>query len=324
MLTPWEIKRKEMVPPLLMVKMNIAGSFSLFKVLLTNLGTLKAMKATEAANVYIRPSPSYTMPADLPPRRQPSHQKYLRSTLFCDIESPEVQALALQLGAGTKSPREFAEAAFEFTKRNITLEIIAMDDVAPTLRRGTGTCIHKISVFLALCRAAGIPGRYKFFALTILDNWIAPAMARAPLMKQWYDAMGYFLLHGGGEVYLDGKWIPADVGAEPTRQANSGMPITKLGEDSIGLWLFPIPGTTFQRESMPLGLGLPSRILINHLVPNSVVGINAGIMEQIKNGERIIQEAGGEQAYDLQARRKRQQQAPRAGLQAHDSIVFKD
>ena len=44
MLTPWEIKRKEMIPPRLMIKMNIGGAFFLIKVLLLNLGTLKMMK----------------------------------------------------------------------------------------------------------------------------------------------------------------------------------------------------------------------------------------------------------------------------------------
>jgi len=323
-LTPREIKSKEMIPPRLMVKMNIAGAFSLFKVLLTSLGTIKAMKAAKVETVYLQPTRPYTLPTSLPSDIPHATQKYLRLTLFCDSEAPLVHALAKQLGAGQKTPWEFAQAAFEFTKRNITLEVIPMDDVVPTLERGTGTCIHKISVFIALCRAAGIPGRYKFFALTMLDAWMEPAMTRAPLMKKWYDAMGLFLLHGEGEVYIDGKWIPADVGAEPTRQANSGMPITKLGEDSIGLWLFPIPGTMFRRESIPLGLGLPSRLLMDYLVPSSVVGINAGIMEQIRNGERIIREAGGEQAYDALARKKRRQQAPRADLQAHDSIVFEN
>ena len=168
------------------------------------------------------------------------------------------------------------------------LEIIPLDDVDVTLRRGTGTCIHKISIFIALCRAAGIPARYKFFALTMLDNWMGAAFERAPLIKQWYDAMGSFLMHGEGEVFLDGKWVIADVGAEPQRQAASWMPVTKLGEDSAGLWLFPIPGTIFTKESIPLGLGLPSQILMKRLAPSSVAGINVGILEQIEKGEKSL------------------------------------
>ncbi len=191
------------------------------------------------------------------------------------------------------------------------------------LHRGTGTCLHKISVFIALCRAAGLPARYKFFALTLLDDWVAPALEHAPLIKQWSDAMGYFLLHGAGEVYIDGKWITADVGAEPTRQASTWIPITKLGEDGAGLWLFPIPGSTIIRESIPLGLGIFSRIMMNHLVPNSVAGLNIGILEQIEKGKKIIEEAGGETAYDAEARRRRRQASIKDELlKKHDNIVF--
>ena len=324
MLTPWEIKQKEMIPPLRMIKMNIGGVFFLLKVIFLNLGTFKTMKNQKI--IYKRPTSPYTIPEYTPEMRSTnSEEKYLRPTLYCDCRKPEINALAHQLGAYQKSDREFAEAAFEFAKRKIILEIIPLDDVDVTVHRGTGTCLHKISVFIALCRAAGIPARYKFFALTMLDTWMAPALEHAPLMKQWYDAMGSFLVHGAGEVFIEGKWFNADVGAEPQRQAASWMPVTKLGEDSAGLWLFPIPGTTFIRESIPLGLGVPSQIIMNGLAPNSVAGVNVGILEQIENGRKIIEETGGEAAYDAEARKRQKQMAPKTDLlQKPENIVFED
>ena len=324
MLTPWEIKQKEMIPPLRMIKMNIGGVFFLLKVIFLNLGTFKTMKNQKI--IYKRPTPPYTIPEYTPEMRSTnSEEKYLRPTLFCDCRKPEIIALAHQLGAYQKSDREFAEAAFEFAKRKIILEIIPLDDVDAIAHRGTGTCLHKISVFIALCRAAGIPARYKFFALTMLDTWMAPALEHAPLMKQWYDAMGSFLVHGAGEVFLEEKWVNADVGAEPQRQAASWIPVTKLGEDSAGLWLFPIPGTTFIRESIPLGLGVPSQIIMNGLAPNSVAGVNVGILEQIEKGRKIIEESGGEAAYDAEARKRRKQMASKTDLlQKPGNIVFED
>jgi len=278
----------------------------------------------QTKNVYIRPKPTYTIPEYAPEMKSCiSEEKYFRPTLFCDCRAPEIIALAHQLGSYQKSDWEFAEAAFEFAKRKIILEQTPLDDVTRIIHRGTGTCLHKISVFIALCRAAGIPARYRFFALTLLDDWAAPALDRAPLLKQWSDAMGYFLVHGEGEAFVDGKWITADVGAEPERQASSWMPITKLGEDGKGLWLFPIPGSTIIRESIPLGLGIPSRILMHHIVPNSVAGINNGILEQIEKGKKIIAEAGGETSYDLEARKKRNQETIKNELlKNHESIVF--
>jgi hypothetical protein len=324
MLTPGEIKRKEMIPTRHMLQMNIGGLFFVLKMLLSNLGTFKMLKNPTTKNVYIRPTPSYTSPPYSPEMKScNSEEKYLRPTLFCNCRAPEIIALAHQLGAYQKTDKEYAEAAFEFAKRKIILEQTPLDDVTRIVHRGTGTCLHKISVFIALCRAAGLPARYKFFALTLLDDFVAPSLDRVPLLKQWSDAMGYFLLHGAGEVYIDGKWITADVGAEPTRQAASWMPITKLGEDGVGLWLFPIPGSTIIRESIPLGLGIFSRILMNHLVPNSVAGLNIGIIEQIEKGKKIIEEAGGEAAYDAEARRRRRQSSIKDELlKKQDNIVF--
>ncbi|MDH7507742.1 MAG: transglutaminase family protein, partial [Candidatus Thermoplasmatota archaeon] len=255
MLTPWEIKKKEYLPPMLMMKMNLLGTFSLIKILLMNLGTIKAVKNQEKKNIYVRPKPTYVIPKyEKEMKFCNLDEKYLRPTLYCNSHAPEIIALANKLGAYKKSDYEFAQSAFEFAKRKIILEFVPLDGVEQTLQRGTGTCLHKISVFIALCRAAGIKARYKFFALTMLDEWMQPALNNAPLMKQWYDVMGFFLLHGEGEVFIDGKWIPGDVGAEPERQASAGLPVTKLGEDSIGLWLFPVPGTIIRRESIPLGL----------------------------------------------------------------------
>jgi hypothetical protein len=324
MLTPWEIKRKEMIPTRHMLQMNIGGLFFVLKMLLSNLGTFKMLKNPTTKNVYIRPTPTYTIPPYSPEMKsRNSEEKYLRPTLFCNCRAPEIIALAHQLGAYQKTDKEYAEAAFEFAKRKIILEQTPLDDVTTIVHRGTGTCLHKISVFIALCRAAGIPARYKFFALTLLDDFVAPSLDRVPLLKQWSDAMGYFLLHGAAEVYIDGKWITADVGAEPTRQAAAWMPITKLGEDGAGLWLFPIPGSTIIRESIPLGLGIFSRILMNHLVPNSVAGLNIGIIEQIEKGKKIIEEAGGEAAYDAEARRRRRQSSIKDELlKKQDNLVF--
>ena len=62
MLTPWEIKQKEMIPTRHMLQMNIGGVFFLFKVLLLNLGTFKMLNNPETKNVYVRPAPSYTLP----------------------------------------------------------------------------------------------------------------------------------------------------------------------------------------------------------------------------------------------------------------------
>ena len=94
-----------------------------------------------------------------------SNEKYLRPTLFCNLHAPEIVALAHRLGAFATSDYDFAVATHEFTKRQLKLEIMALDRVGDTLARGTGTCLQINSVFVALCRAAGIKARYKLFSV---------------------------------------------------------------------------------------------------------------------------------------------------------------
>jgi len=321
-----EMKEKEYLPPLLMTKLMLKGSLSLAKVLLFNLGTLKKLRRMDPTKIYQRPKPSYTIPKYKPGMKYcDSDEKYLRPTLYCNCRAPEIIAMANYLGAFKKPDYEFAETAFEFVKRKIILEMIPMDDVVNVLRRGTGTCLHEISLFIALCRAAGIKARYKLYALTMIQQWYDALVAPDPLMRKWYDAMGYFMLHGEGEVYIDGKWLPADVGPTPERQAAAGIPITKFGEDSIGVWFHALPGTIMRMESLPITLGPSSKLLMRKIAPASVAKINASILQQIEKGRKIIEEAGGEEAYDRMARQKMGPEVPKIEVEYRkDKISFKE
>ena len=57
-----------------------------------------------------------------------------------------------------------------FVKTKLLAEMLHMNSVSATLKRGTGTCYHLISVWIALCRAAGIKARYKTFNMMLPDE----------------------------------------------------------------------------------------------------------------------------------------------------------
>src|SRR4030042_4682344 len=87
MLTPGEIKQKEMIPPRKMLQMNIGGVFFVLKMLLSNLGTFKMLKNPTTKNVYVRPTPTYTIPPYSPEMKScNSEEKYLRPTCFVTVE----------------------------------------------------------------------------------------------------------------------------------------------------------------------------------------------------------------------------------------------
>ncbi len=323
MLTLHEIKDKELIPQKTQMKMMIGGGFGLTKTLLFNMRDLKKLRnIPKDGKRYIRPKRPYSLPPYDDAMKYCDSQKcYLRPTLYCDPTEPDVIALAHQLGAYQKSDKEFAIAAFEFVKEKMTLEILPFNTVSETIQRGTGTCIHLISVFIALCRAAGIKARYKMFAMNMIKAWYDTTISVDPLIKKWYDSMGYFMIEGEGEVYIDGKWVVAHVGPRAERQAASGIPITRFGEDSLGTWFFAIPGSIMYMESIPIGLGGALRFL-NKLAPGSMERVNMSIQKQIEKGKEIIELSGGLEAYNRDARMKKGPMVPELPLKGQDQIVF--
>jgi hypothetical protein len=302
------------------------GGLALTKALITtNPRTLKKLRVIDHSKErYIRPERQYNIPKchkDM--KFCDSNEKYLRPTLYCNSRGPEVIAIANKLGAYKKSDYKFAETAFHFVKEKLSLEILPFDSVENTFKRGTGSCYHLISCFIALCRAAGIKARYKVFAMNLIKAWYDMIVEVDPLIKKWYDSMGYFMLEGEGEAYIDGKWVVAHVGPKAERQAAAGIPITNFGEDSIGTWFELIPGTLMRMESIPYGLGASTRIL-KKLAPGSMERVNISIQKQIKKGAQIIKEAGGLEQYDKKVRKKIGPKGPSVKLEESKSIVFKD
>lgn len=318
-----EMKDKGYIPQKTYLKLMIGGGLSLSKVLLTSPGDLKKLRVIHGSEErFIRPKRLYELPPFTEGMRcGVTDEKYLRPTLHCNPCAPEVVALAHTLGAFKKSEYEFAKAAFEFTKENLDLEICPMNSVEETIRRGTGTCFHLITVFIALCRCAGIKARYKMFAMNMIKAWYDVLVEADPLVKKWYDSMGYFMIEGEGEAFIDGKWVVAHVGPTAERQAAGGIPITKFGEDSLGVWFFAIPGTIMYMESIPYGLGGATNIL-KKIAPGSMERVNISIQHQNEMGRKIIKDVGGKEAYDAMARKKLGPKAPLIDLSDKKGIVF--
>lgn len=316
-----EMKEREYIPNKTYLRMIVNGVLSFTYILLTNLRDVKKITNTgQKKQQYHRPPRRY----DLPEYKEgmkfcKSDEKYIRPTLWCNCQSKKVVALANKLGAFQKSDMEFAKAAFEWVKRNIILEIVEMDTVDDTLERGSGTCIHINSVLAALCRCAGIKTRYKLFS-AITSQATYENMFDA-MTRKWYDALGYFSIEGDVEMFIDGKWVVAHAGPTPERQAAMNVPITKIGEESIGIWFDVIPGTMFLSESVPYGFGF-TVMFLNKIAGGTVDSININTMKMIENGKKILDEKGGEEAYDKFVRENFSPRFPKALTTTHRKIVF--
>jgi len=318
-----QIKEREYLPKKNLRRLLIIGTLILIKMLITNLRIIRKLsQIPSTGKQYNRPHRRYDLPEyDKNMKYCKSNEKYLRPTLYCNSHAPEVIALAHKLGAYKKSDKEFALAAFEFAKRKITLEMMPLDGVENTIRRGTGTCLHEITVFVALCRAAGIKARYKLYSLTMIQAW-EDTMMVDPMVKKFEEAMGYFMIHGEGEVFLDGEWVVCDVGPTPERQAASKIPISQFGEDSIGMWLNAVPGTIMITESLPYGLNIMMKF-VEKIAPMTIDKVNKNILDQINQGEIILKEKG-EEEYDKEIRKSFKPKFPEPVLKKRKSIIFRN
>lgn len=300
---PRESRHEDLRGQLTYVRLMLQGTLSVAKLLITSAGeVLKLRQTGELEEHYVRPPRRYELPPYAPGMAVcRSREKYLRPTRLCNSHAPEVVALAHELGAFRLPDREFAGAAFDFAKNKMTLEIAPIVGVEETLRRGTGTCFQLITVFIALCRAAGIKARYKIFSTNMIDAWRGATIDADPLLQKWYNSLGYFLLEGEGEALVDGQWLVAHVGPTAERQAAAGIPISRLGEDAIGSWFSARPGTIMRLESLPLGLAAGSRLL-HRISPGSMERVSVSVVNENARGQEILAAAGGVEAYDRAAR----------------------
>jgi hypothetical protein len=325
-----EITEREQVPRETPRQSRLRLIVTLAKILLKNpaaFSKLRVMGPDEER--YVRAPRQY----EIPPFREDmrycaSNEPYLRPTRWCNPRELEVVAMANKLGAYEMSDSEFAEVAYWFVKENLQFEVCPFDSAGATLKRGTGSCYHLINVFVALCRAAGIKARYKTYKMHFRGIEQAVVIDVDPVMKELFDATGGEIAEGEGEACIDGKWTVAYVGMNAAASAAAGLPVTKFGEDSIGMYFDALPGTIRRFESLPLQLGLSTKVM-KWLTPPTMERMNVSINKARAIGQQEIEEAGGVEAYDQKARRKRELFSPEELLSAQalkhkDALVFKE
>jgi hypothetical protein len=316
------MKKHEYLPSVPFIKLMAKGVTSTLKTSALHLPEVKKMRAfPEGHPRYVRPKRQYDIPEFKEGMRCGStDEKYLAPTRFCDPYDPRIVAMAHELGAFQVSDLEFAKRAHNLTKNLMIVEYVPFDMAGDTLERGTGTCFHLANTMVALCRAAGIKARYKVFAMSMIASWYQNMLGADSFMQRWYDSLGYFLIESEVQVLIDGKWMDGVVGPDNGWQAFMGDPISKLGETSLEDWFEAIPGTVMLCESIPYGMPFLGRLMIL-LAPGSVERVSANVYRMSKEGEKIIQDAGGLEAYDAMVRAKRVKM-PMVNIENKGQITF--
>lgn len=126
--------------------------------------------------------------------------------LLADADDPLVRATAARLTKQTPDTRGKVEKLFYYVRDDIRFGFPANGDLtsaSETLSLGFGQCNTKGTLFLALCRAAGVPARLHF---SLIDKEIQRGL---------FHGLAYRLLparlsHAWLEVEIDGTWRRID------------------------------------------------------------------------------------------------------------------
>jgi sugar lactone lactonase YvrE len=121
--------------------------------------------------------------------------KYLEDNEKFQISHPVIQQAVGKVVGAEKNPYWIMRNIFDYINENMYYEMSGGWNTAPTvLSRGNGSCSEYTFVFIAMCRAAGIPARYA-----------------GSVVVRGEDASMDDVFHRWAEVYLPGYgWIPVD------------------------------------------------------------------------------------------------------------------
>jgi len=148
---------------------------------------------------------------------------YLKPTVLCDFDrSRAVSEKAMELMPASRNSTETFGRLCSFV-RELPYGLEDWDlKASETLAKGWGMCCGKTNLLVALCRACGLPSRYRVFRIRVeskLLTWIAEqqgaGMFGTPPPEQ--D-------HLECEAYLDGVWTAFD----PSRDSDMERGLVKL------------------------------------------------------------------------------------------------
>ncbi len=122
--------------------------------------------------------------------RARDYHLYTKSEKLLEADDPAIVEIASRLKSETDGPYHFAKAAYDFTIEHITYTTPSPAwGACAVLEEGKGDCGQYAALFVAICRAGGVPAR------PVAGSW-------AHGVNQWH-CWAEFLLTGVG-------WIPVD------------------------------------------------------------------------------------------------------------------
>lgn len=137
------------------------------------------------------------------PEDTTSPRRYLVPTVFLQTEHPEISKLARELSEEGEDPEERTRRALDWVYSHIRPEETSAKFLTAleVLREGRGTCTEHSVLFVALCRAMGVPARAALGLLGV-ERRLVPHMWAQVHLGTWVDVDPSY-----GQFGVDGAHI---------------------------------------------------------------------------------------------------------------------
>jgi transglutaminase-like putative cysteine protease len=124
------------------------------------------------------------------------YEDFCKPTRYCESNNPEIKKLAENISKNKKTQRGASIALFNWVRDNIRYDLITTLSAREILENKSTLCVGKTNLFIALCRAIGIPARYVMF--------------KGNLKSPRKDIVSNEARHTAAEIYVNNKWIITD------------------------------------------------------------------------------------------------------------------
>lgn len=130
---------------------------------------------------------------------------YLKTSWYCDYDHPDIIRQARAVTATLSSDTDKAVAIFYWVRDKVLYRVGDWQKRASeTLNVREGTCTNAANLFVAMCRAVGIPSGYGVLRVKG-KSYFGPVMP--PLFRRFMNEES---VHIYAIVFLNGSWIQVD------------------------------------------------------------------------------------------------------------------